>query len=98
MLMCFSTDSFRHYLEGKRNILVYLGAHWCELLDGTELGDELGTWGPSTQDFGNALTQYAGLQDMAGSTGDSSDASETLDDEDDFIWEMEALQLGVGGA
>ena len=78
-------DGFRHYLERKCNYLVYLGARWSEPLDGTELGDELGTWGPSAQDFGSMLTQYAGHLDMTGSIGDSSDASGTLEDEDDFI-------------
>jgi hypothetical protein len=73
---------------------VYLGASWCELLDGTEMGDELGTWGPSAQDFGSALATFSGHQDATGSTGDSSEASNTLEDEDDFTWAMEAMQLG----
>ncbi|TEB22292.1 hypothetical protein FA13DRAFT_1921014 [Coprinellus micaceus] len=79
-----SQDGFRHYLERKHEHLVYLGASWCELLDGTEMGDELGTWGPSAQDFGSALATFSGHQDATGSTGDSSEASNTLEDEDDF--------------
>ena len=49
------TGGFCHYLERKHGCLVHLGAIGREVLDGTELRDELDGWGPSKRQEINAI-------------------------------------------
>jgi hypothetical protein len=82
-----------HYLERKRDGLVHLGAHWCDMLDGTELADGLSSWGSAEQHFSQALSA-PNVYLAAGQVIDSSDESEVfVEESSDILWEMEALQL-----
>ena len=92
------TGGFCHYLERKHGCLVHLGAIGREVLDGTELRDELDGWGPSKQGFGTILTAFASQQGMVGSTSDSSEVSDVFEYGEDTLWEMEGLQLGRGSS
>ncbi|TEB24142.1 hypothetical protein FA13DRAFT_1756912 [Coprinellus micaceus] len=98
------TGGLCHYLKWKRSHLVYLGALWRVTLDGTELREELGGWGPSEQDFGSALSMFSGKKGTGGSTAEESEESEVseeeeiLEEEEDVLWGMEALRLDGGSS
>ena len=84
-------------MKTKRESLVRLGAGWCDMLDGTELGDGLSSWGSSERYFSKVLVE-SDVQGSVTHAFDSSDDSEAEEEDgDDFLWEMAALGLGDEG-
>ena len=81
-----------HYLERKQDRLLHLGAHWCTLLDGTELGDDLSHWGSAEQLFPH-VTATSNPFLAKEEAIDSSEESDVIEEDSDILWEMEALQL-----
>lgn len=98
-----SLGGFLYYLQHQREKLLFLGAQWIKLLDGTNFPVSFDAWGPSCGDFLEAIRRHGGESvygeetDSSISLSDSTGSSSGSDLDEDIILGMEGMDMDDSG-